>query len=169
MQVRRPGKRGGESSLLPDKTAHHSGLLSSRSFDVDWRAILWLLVSRVYTLKVSSLPSHVPKIWRQYPEQEHFHVVYEVFVLEDVPTEVIPGVLPPPAVMCGLQSVPDISLADVNWRRAVVEDVNSLPAFTDFPNVFDVLGIPSPHFAELVHQCHRASAAGSGSHDHHLA
>jgi hypothetical protein len=83
-----------------NKSAHHSDLLSSRSFDVDWHAVFWLLVGRgAFALEVSSLPSHVAKIRRRYPEQRHFHAVHQVPVLEDVPTEVVPGISPPLALI----------------------------------------------------------------------
>src|SRR6266850_2327873 len=51
--------------------------------------------------------------------------------------------------------MPDISLADIDWRRAVIQNVDTLASLAACRNVLDVLGVSGPHLTKLVDQCHR--------------
>jgi hypothetical protein len=114
-------------------------------FDILWSPI-----------EMSALTSHVSKIRRKYPEQQHFHVMYQVLVLEDVPAKMIPGISPSVARGCVPESLSNISLSDVNRCRAVIQDVNALPTPAAPWHVFDVVSVSHPQLAEFVYQYHRS-------------
>ena len=78
--------------------------------------------------------------------------MYQALVLEDVPTEAVPGFSPPTALICCPESLADISLTNVNGCRTVVEDVETLPTRAASRHVFDIFRVSCPHFAEPVDQ-----------------
>ena len=68
------------------------------------------------------------KVTRKQSQHEHFDVVHHPRVLQSIPTESVPQLAPSLATSGICDSVPDISLADVNWHRAVEENVHALTA-----------------------------------------
>jgi hypothetical protein len=44
---------------------------------------------------MSTLPREVSEISREHSDQKHFYIMYEALVLDHVPAEVVPGLLPP--------------------------------------------------------------------------
>jgi hypothetical protein len=109
---------------------------------------------------MATLPGEVSEIERQNPNQEHFYIVYQALVLEDIPTETIPAISSPVALIRVPKSLANISLPDIDGCRAVVQDVHSLAALAPSRNILDVLSVPRPHFAELTDQGHLALSIG---------
>lgn len=120
-----------------------------------WDSVRGLLVCRTDATKVPSLPGEVSEIEGQDSDQQNLYVVYQGFVLDDVPAEVVPGIATSSALVCVPQPLPNVSLSNVDWGRAVVENVDALPAFTASWHVLDVRRVSCPHLAELVDECHR--------------
>jgi hypothetical protein len=98
---------------------------------------------------MATLPGKVSEIERQNPDQDHFYIVYQLFVFQDVPTEAIPAISSPVALIRVPESLPDIALPNVDRSRAVIKNIDALPAFTASRNGLDVLRISRPHLAEL--------------------
>jgi hypothetical protein len=63
---------------------------------------------------MASLPGKVSEIERQNPDQEHFHIVYQPLVLEDIPTEAIPAMSAPVTLIRVPEPLPDIALPNVD-------------------------------------------------------
>lgn len=118
---------------------------------------------------MSSLPREVSEINREHPDQKHFYIVYEVLVLDHVPTEVVPGLFPPFALGRRRESLSNIALPDVDRRRAVIKNVNALFTLTSSGHIFIfyIFRVTCPPLTELVDQRHIALPVGLGSHDHH--
>ena len=86
----------------------------------------------------------------------------QALVLDDVPTEVVPGISPAIALVHPLVAV-ECFPPDANRCRPIIQDVNALPAFTAPRDVLDVLSISCPHFTEPIDQCHRKPLVTLGS------
>lgn len=78
-----------------------------------WYSVRGLLVCGTDAAKVPSLPGEVSEIQRQDSDQQNFYVVYQGLVLDNVPTEVVPGIATPSAVICDPQPLPNVSLSNV--------------------------------------------------------
>jgi hypothetical protein len=73
--------------------------------------------------EVPFLARHIAEIRRQDSKKQHFNIMYEVFVLvlDKEPTEVVPRIAQPLALIVLLpQSSLDISLSYINRCRAVI-------------------------------------------------
>lgn len=89
----------------------------------------------------------------------------KALVFQDVPAEIVPSISPPLALfICVPQPTLDISLADVDWRRPVIQNVDTLAALSFCRNVLDVFRVSGPHFTAAFHQSSLALLAATGSH-----
>jgi hypothetical protein len=138
----------------------HPSRLPARPHEFRWSnvsrcSVCPLLVRGPDTLEVSSLSGEVPEIEWKNPDQQHFYIVDQALVLDHVPTEAIPGVSSPVALICGPEPLPDIPLANVDRCGTLVEDVDTLPASATSWHVLDVFRVSCPHLTELFDQFQR--------------
>ena len=70
----------------------------------------------------------------------------ETRIRDDVPTEIIPKLTPPPAAAGLHNPCVDVALAYVDRHGTIVKNVNPLAAFS---NQFDVRVVSRPHLAVL--------------------
>lgn len=73
-----------------------------------------LLVCGMDVAEVPSLPGEVSQVERQDSDQQNLYVVYQGFILEYVPAEVVPGIATSFALICVPQPLPNVSLSNVD-------------------------------------------------------
>lgn len=78
----------------------------------------------------------------------------QALVLDNVPTEPVPGLFPPLTFVRIYQTHSNISLPNVDRRRTVIQDVDALSALLSSGHtlIFYVLGVACPPLTKLLDQ-----------------
>ncbi len=110
-----------------------------------------LLMDRHSVPKLALLSCCRAQVGRKHPENEHFNVVHHFYIIQNMPTEVIPQLSASLAACRLFNSMAYMALPNVNRHGAVVEYIDSLPASGVCPDPFDVFLVSRPHCSVLGH------------------